>query len=113
VEIKMKVEAIEEEKVSTDPKDGTPFFTESTLIAPETPPGEWAAVYFGVGKFGFSTVTVDNQDFDQLVGEAIDTDIGTYTIESSAHTDGQFQLLQENVPIQTIWIYSITGLTAI
>ena len=93
-----------------------PYFPNYTLLStdfPETPPGEWAEIIFGVGKFGFSTVTVDNQDFDQLVGEAIDTDIGTYTIDPSAHTDGEFQLLQEDVPIQTIWIYSITGLTAI
>ena len=88
-----------------------PSYTLLSIDDEENPDGDWDQIVFGVGMFNVSTVTVDNQDFDELVGEAIDTDIGTYTIAPEAHTT--YQLLQEDVPVQPLGVIDITGLTAI
>lgn len=64
-----------------------PYFVISSSENPEDP----SIVYtsFTVGILFSVFKTVDNHDFLQLVGEDIVTDIGTFTIEASAHTSGQ------------------------
>ena len=55
--------------------------------------------------------SVDNHDFQQLIGEALDTDIGTYTINQEAHNPNfPGQLIREGDPPGTE-IYDIGKLT--
>lgn len=59
----------------------------------------------------YAIPTVDNHDFEQLVGEALDTDIGTFIITADAHnknTGGQY--LSDQSPGGTA-IYDIGKLT--
>jgi hypothetical protein len=75
-----------------------PYFSPGPAV-PETTPYYWifnseqdgvVSTYFGIGARGFVsiTTTVDNNDFLQFIGEAVDTDIGTFTITASAHDPG-------------------------
>ena len=67
--------------------------------------------YFQVGLANPIEKAVDNKDFNQLVGEVVDTDIGTYTITSDAHGPGiAGQLLRDTSPGGTE-IYDIGKLT--
>lgn len=55
--------------------------------------------------------TVDNQDFQPLIGEALDTDIGTFIVTADAHDINQGgQLLSDQSPGGTE-IYDIGKLT--
>jgi hypothetical protein len=67
-----------------------------TAIDPDTGAETYGAIW-GVGLFwlGFYD-TVDNQDFDELVGEDIETNTGTYVINQDAHTRGTYQTLSED-----------------
>jgi hypothetical protein len=86
---------------------------------PDTTPTYWisnseldgvVSTSFGIGaRFITPRTTVDNHDFLQFVGETVDTDIGTFTITSSAHEPGG-QYLGDNNPGGTE-IYDIGKLT--
>jgi hypothetical protein len=55
--------------------------------------------------------TVDNNDFLQLVGESIDTDIGTFIITADAHNDNQGGQTLSDQPPGGTEIYDIGKLT--
>ena len=59
---------------------------------PETFGDIWGVGLFWLGSYN----TVDNQDFDELVGEDIVTNTGTYVINQDAHTYGTYQTLSED-----------------
>jgi hypothetical protein len=61
-----------------------------------------------IGIFFSAVKTVENDDFKELVGEVIDTDIGSFTINEDAHEGGQ--LLSSSPPAGTE-IYAIGKLT--
>lgn len=74
-------------------------YTSSGPSIPDNTPYYWIYGYeedgvtytsFGIGARGITSIftTVDNHDFLQFVGEVVDTDIGTFTITSSAHEAG-------------------------
>lgn len=69
---------------------------------------------WNIGNFAFNTYSVDNQDFDQLIGEDLDTDIGTFAITADAHDPilGQ-QVLEVGGIIGGNEIYAIGKLTPV
>ena len=83
-----------------------PYFVIGNNEDPADPSIVYTAWYLGVLFSGYTTV--DNHDFLQLVGEAIDTDIGTFTITADAHEFGQ--TLSDQPPGGTE-IYDIGKLT--
>lgn len=56
--------------------------------------------------------TVDNHDFMALVGEALDTDIGTFIITADAHDPNQGGQTLSDQPPGGTEIYGIGKLTA-
>lgn len=66
-----------------------------------------------VAGIGLSPIpTIDNHDFQQLVGEALDTDIGTFIITADAHnqnTGGQFLSDQPPGGTEILDIGKLTG----
>ncbi len=64
---------------------------------------------WGIGVYTKPYMAVDNSDFLQLVGEAVDTDIGTFIITADAH-EGDGQNLSTAIPSGTE-IYDIGKLT--
>lgn len=55
--------------------------------------------------------TVDNKDFEPLVGESLDTDIGTFIITADAHDPAQGGQTLSNQPPGGTEIYDIGKLT--
>ena len=94
-----------------------PYYWISTVSEgenPDTGEEEFGAIW-GVGLFWFGFEdTVDNQDFDELVGEDIETNTGTYVINQDAHTYGTYQTLSEDTgSSDPSKIYTIGKLTPI
>lgn len=84
------------------------FGTVPYFVIGNTGDSEVVLTTWYLGIFYAAYTTVDNHDFLQLVGEAIDTDIGTFTITADAHEFGQ--TLSEDPPGGTE-IYDIGKLT--
>lgn len=84
-----------------------PYYTIGNNEGPE--PG---IVYTGwsVG-IQYAQRTVDNHDFLQLVGEALDTDIGTFIITAAAHDVNQGGQTLSDQPPGGTEIYDIGKLT--
>jgi len=84
------------------------YFTISNNEDPNDPSITYTSWSIGIQ---YPIKTVDNHDFQQLVGEALDTDIGTFIITEDAHnvnTGGQY--LSDQTPGGTA-IYNIGKLT--
>ena len=85
------------------------FYCFSNYEDPEEPDRTW----WGVGVTLYPYQSVDNNDFLQLIGEAIDTDMGTFVINADAHDPNQFgqTLTNDPPPSFTRQIYAIGKLT--
>jgi hypothetical protein len=71
--------------------EGLPYFYCYSAAESFDPPYP-ARTWWALGASAFSYQSVDNNDFLQLVGEALDTDVGTFIINADAHNpnlDGQ------------------------
>jgi hypothetical protein len=84
-----------------------PYFSINNNDGPE--PGT-VNTYWEVGIF-FSQKTVDNKDFQPLVGESLDTDIGTFIITADAHNPNQGGQTLSDQPPGGTEIYDIGKLT--
>jgi hypothetical protein len=84
-----------------------PYYTIGNNEGPEPP-----IVYTGwsIG-IQYPNKTVDNRDFLQLVGEALDTDIGTFIITADAHDPNQGGQTLSDQPPGGTEIYDIGKLT--
>jgi len=85
------------------------FYCFSNYEDPVEPERTW----WGVGVTLYPNQTVDNNDFLQLIGESIDTDMGTFVINADAHDPNQFgqTLTNDPPPSPTRQIYAIGKLT--
>jgi len=82
------------------PGIGTPYY----WIGTGTNPDESYYTVWGVGIVQNPWRAVDNQDFQPLIGEAIDTDVGTFIITEDAHsTTSGGQNLTEQTGIPEIY----------
>ena len=61
------------------------------------------------GTFYSAFKSIDNTDFKQLIGEVLDTDIGSFTITADAHISGQVLQLEEPVGTEVYAIGKLTG----
>jgi hypothetical protein len=86
---------------------GLPYIVIASQEEPYEPEIVFTSLYLGV--FYSAVKTVENDDFKELVGELINTDAGSFTINEDAHKDGG-QLLSSSPPGGTE-IYSIGKLT--
>jgi len=86
-----------------------PYF----VISNNEDPADPSIVYteFSVGILYAAYKTVDNHDFLQLVGEALDTDIGTFIITADAHDQNQGGQTLSDQPPGGTEIYDIGKLT--
>lgn len=77
-----------------------PYYWIDSRIINEGTPEEDVQTIWGVGLYRYGpTDQVDNQDFNELIGEALDTDVGTFIINQDAHspTFAAFQQLDDGV----------------
>lgn len=85
---------------------GTPYYWIGSDEIDGVTYTRWAA-----GLVMYPWRAIDNQDFQPLIGEAIDTDIGTFIVSADAHNPAQGgQLLSDQFPGGTE-IYDIGKLT--
>lgn len=85
------------------------YFTISRNEDPNDPTIVYTSWSIGIQ---YPIPTVDNHDFQQLVGEALDTDIGTFIITADAHnvnTGGQFLSDQPPGGTEILDIGKLTG----
>ena len=66
---------------------------------------------WGIGIATKPYMAVDNHDFLQLIGEALDTDIGTYIIDADAHSPSSGGQYLGTTPPGGTEIYAIGKLT--
>ena len=90
----------------TSPGNGTPYYWIGSEEVEGVTYTRWA-----IGLQLYPWRAVDNKDFQPLVGEALDTDIGTFIVSTDAHNPNfGSQLLSDQTPGGTE-IYDIGRLT--